>query len=83
MTNMAVYAAIRQEAVKMKLLAFCFGMLDGTEQRFVLLELTVADRLRNSRQILVDNTSSADIQMSDFRVTHLTVWQAHRFTIRS
>ena len=66
MRNMAVNATIGNESVQMKGGVILLCILHGSLQRRILKESSLADRLRNLRQILIYNTARSHIQVSDF-----------------
>lgn len=47
----------------------------------MLMEFTFAHGLVDAREFLIDDSSGADIEVTDFGVAHLAFWQSHRFTI--
>ncbi|MNE94019.1 hypothetical protein D3C80_1919360 [compost metagenome] len=63
----------------MKLFAGRLGAFYSCNQRFVLKELTVTDRLVNTGQILVYDPACADVKVSYFRVAHLSFRQTYSF----
>ena len=76
----AVHAAWRNEAEEVQCAARLLRTRDGMEQRLVLEERTVGNRLRDARELLVDDASCADVRMPDFGVAHLPVRQADVLT---
>ena len=76
----AVHAARRNEAEEVQCAARLLRTHDGMEQRLVLEERTVGDRLRDARELLVDDASCADVRMPDLGVAHLPVRQADVLT---
>ncbi|MNM70987.1 hypothetical protein D3C81_826320 [compost metagenome] len=83
MINMAVYAAIGQQAVQMKLLAVGLRVLYSFNQGLVRKEITFTDRLVDTGQILIHDPACTDVQMTYFRVTHLSFRQTHSLTASS
>ncbi|MNW06528.1 hypothetical protein D3C71_2029550 [compost metagenome] len=77
---MAVNAAIGQQSVQMQLLTIILGILHSTAQCFIVGEFAVANRLGDSSQVLINRTTCTDIQMTNFRITHLPSWQSHFFS---
>ncbi|MNP82060.1 hypothetical protein D3C76_1805800 [compost metagenome] len=69
-----MHAAVGQKAVQMKLLAFCFRAANCAHERFVLEEVSFANRFGNPGKVLIYNPAGADVQMANFRVTHLSFW---------
>ena len=78
----AVHAAIRDEAEQVQLAAAFLRVRDGVLQRRVLLELAVADRLVDARDLLVDDAARADVEVPDFGVAHQPARQADVFAAR-
>ena len=64
----------------MKLLAVFFRMTNSTKKRFILIKFTVTNRFEIRVKILINNTACANIQMTNFRIAHLTFWQTYCFT---
>ena len=75
--DVAVNAAAGQQAVEMYAAAVCLGILDGSDQLAVLLEIAVHDRLGDAGQFLIDNTACADVGMTDLAVAHLALRQTN------
>ena len=72
----AVHAARRNEAEEVKCAARLLRAVDGVEQSLVLEERALGDRLRDARELLVDDAPCADVRMPDLGVAHLPVRQA-------
>src|SRR6266568_7353819 len=60
----------------MKLAAAGARVLHGAEQYGMLKEFAILDHQLDAGRIHVDDASGADVQVSDFAVTHLIVRQA-------
>ena len=63
--------------------AFCgvgFYGLHSFTQNSVFKKVTVFYGFSDPCQLLIDNTSCPDIQVTDFGITHLPVWQAYGCT---
>src|SRR5690606_5668975 len=75
--NVAVNPSIRQEAVQVKLAPVFLHVTDGSEEGVVFKEASLPDRLRHPGQILVDDSTCADVQVTHFGIAHLTLRQSH------
>lgn len=77
---MTVHAAIGYKCIEVKLFAGCFGASHRSNQRFVLEEFPITDRLIDAGQILVYDPACADVKVPYFRVAHLSFRQTYSFT---
>jgi hypothetical protein len=62
--NVTVHPAIGYKCVEVKLFAGCFGASHRSNQRFVLEEFAITDRLIDAGQILVYDPACADVKVS-------------------
>ena len=60
----------------------CAGALEGRDERRVLVERSVANRLVHSHQVLEEDPARADRQVTDLRVAHLALRQPDRLAGR-
>ena len=72
---MAVHAAVGNESEQMKPMATRLG--EDFLQYPITRELALGDSLVNPGQVLMDDSASAQVEMADFRIAHLSFWQAH------
>ena len=56
---------------------------EGLLQNFVLLHLTVRDRLVDPRQVLINNPARAQVKMADLGISHLARGQTDVFSARA
>ena len=77
MCIVAVNTAVGKQAHKVNGGIVIPCILHGSQQRFVLKEVAVFDLFRDSCKLLVDDPAGTHIQMSDLRVSHLTVRKAY------
>ena len=56
---------------------YAHGAIDGLAQGGILEEVAVADFLGDTGQFLVDHAAGADVDVTHFGVTHLTIGQTH------
>src|SRR4051794_2388412 len=70
-----MHAAIAHKTDQVKPLAPC--LREGLHEDGILRELPFADRLIDPCQVLVDDPTRAQVQVSYFTVAHLAFWQAH------
>ena len=75
-----VYATVGGQPHEMDIFAMFFGIREGRNDFRVLHDAIVGTSAVNLHQILVNDTSGPDIEVSDFRVTHLSVRQPNVFT---
>ena len=76
---MAVHAARGNEAHKVQGAVLFFHAVDDGKESFILEEVAVLDVAGDAGQLLIDDATSADVGMTNFGVTHLTVRQADKF----
>ena len=77
MLLMTVHAAWRQETHNVYRATRADGPINGDTNSLVGKEVTVIDRLGNPGKILIDHPSSAQIHVTNFRITHLPIRQPH------
>lgn len=80
MIHMAVDAAITQKSHDMELMACFLGFVHGFKKHGILLKGSIFDGPSDARQVLIDNASGTNGQMTHFRVSHLPSRQANSFT---
>ena len=68
-----MHAAIAAQAHQMQ--AMSLGVLHGREQDGILKEVAGSDHLVDARDVHVDDSAGADVQMPDFAVAHLALGQ--------
>ena len=73
----AVHSAGREKTEHVQRRAARAGRLDGADERRIARELSRFDRAVDSRVVLVDDAAGADVEMPDFRISHLSARQAH------
>ena len=71
MLGVTMDAAVRKQSVGMQRAAVSFNVVDGGEKALVLKKIAVLDRLGDARQLLIDRSSRADIEVSHLAVAHL------------
>ena len=54
-----------------------FTVIDSFKKFFFLKEIPIFDRFCDAGQILIHHSAGSHIQMPDFRITHLSVWQSN------
>ncbi len=74
-----VYTTIGGQPHEMDVFAIFFGIREGRNDFRVLHDAVVGTGTVDLHQILVNDTSGPDIEVSDFRVTHLSVRQPDVF----
>jgi hypothetical protein len=74
-----VDAARRQQAHDVDAPAAFASTFHGVEQGGVAGETAVLDCLADASQLLVDDATGTDIEVSDLGIAHLTIGQADRF----
>lgn len=52
------------------------GPLEGVRQCLDFPELVLLECLVDAHDVLPDNSSGANVQVADFRITHQTLWEA-------
>ena len=57
-------------------------MLHGMVQRYIIEENPVVDGFGDASELLIDDASSADVEVTDFGVAHLALRQPHGQTAR-
>ncbi len=77
MLDVAMYTTIRKKTPYVQVRILFLTIVDRMKQLFILEEVAIRYRLRDLRQILVDDTARADIHMTYLRVTHLSVRQTY------
>ena len=71
MPNMAVHTAVRDQSQNVK--GSAAGVLQDQEDIPVLKEPSRLDGMVDARDILLDDSSGSEVQMTYFTVTHLPV----------
>ena len=71
--DMAVHAAVRQQAQKVQRLALGLGSVHGSDVGGIGEEIAVVDRLRDARQGLEHHAAAADVRVADLGVAHLPI----------
>ena len=74
-----MYAAGRGEAHEVELLAVLLSVAVSLNDLLVLEDRAVLASTVNLNEVLVNDTASADIQVTNLRVTHLTLRQTYVF----
>ncbi|MNJ66577.1 hypothetical protein D3C77_626660 [compost metagenome] len=77
MVNMAVYAAVREKPVQVKLLPVSLRAAYSIHQSLILKKFAFADRFGNPGQVLVHDTSRTDVQVTYLGVAHLPFRQTY------
>lgn len=68
-------SAVGDEAAEVKTAVAGSRALERLLDNLVLAELILLDSLINANNILPHNAAGANVQMTDFRVAHQTLWQ--------
>ena len=76
MCIVAVYAAVGQQSVHVQLAAVLLDVLHSLHENFIFKEIAILDRLGDTGQILINDTSCTHVQVTDLRVSHLSVRKA-------
>jgi len=71
-----VHASVRDEAEEVQLASAFAGQLQGMQDRRMVEELAASNQVIDACDVHVDDAASADVQVTDFAVAHLSVWQA-------
>ncbi len=74
---MTVHATCREQAHNVHGFTLCDGVIYRARQRRVAEEGTLFDLYVQTGEILINNAARAQIDVTNFRVTHLAVRQAH------
>src|SRR5258706_1134582 len=82
MILMRVHATVGKKSVNVQLVSAGLSVGHGFGEHGVFEKLTVLDHHVDLGDIHVHTTASADIQMPDLAVAHLTGWQANISTAR-
>jgi len=80
MCIVAVYSSVRDKSHQVKRRIILLHILARCHERFIFKEISVLDGLCDLRQVLVYDASRTHVQMSDLRVSHLSVRQSHCHT---
>ena len=75
--DVAVDAAVRQQAHEVQGLVVFARFIHGPDERFLAQQFTGFDIPGNLHQLLVDDTPGADVEMTHLRVAHLSGGQPH------
>lgn len=70
MLDMAVYTTITDEAEKVEPAIAINGSLESTGHIFDLVQFALFDGLINSNDILPHHSTSTDVQVANFRISH-------------
>ena len=71
-----VYAAISDQADQVDRAVVLFRVVTGAREHRVLEERSVADRFVDAHQVLHHDPTGSEVQMADFAVAHLPLWEA-------
>ena len=83
MIDMTVDTAVRQQAENVEGAVFFSGAAHRCGEHRIFKKCLFADRFRDSRQLLVDDAACADVEMTNFGVSHLAVRESYGFTAGS
>ena len=72
-----VHAASARQAHDVQGLAVLLGVGVGIDDLGILQDRAVLDALVDFHQVLIDNTTAADVQVTYLAVAHLSVGQTH------
>ena len=75
-----VYATVGGQAHEVDVFAVLLGVREGRDNFLVLQDAAVGTGAVDLHQVLVNDASGADIEVSHFGVAHLSVGQAHILT---
>ena len=75
-----MHAAGRGESHKMESLAVLFGVVVGADDFGIFEDRAVGTGTIDFHKVLIDDASGTDVEVSHFRVTHLSVGQTNVFT---
>src|SRR5699024_9695923 len=53
------------------------GLINGFGQRWIAEKVTVFNGFSNASEVLIHHTTSTKVHMANFRVAHLSIWQAN------
>ena len=74
-----MYATVGGQPHEMDVFAMFFGVREGRNDFSVLHDAVVGTGTVDLHQVLVNDTSGPDIEVPDFRVTHLPIRQPYVF----
>ena len=77
MDQVAVNAAVGQQAHEMHRAAGLFGVFHRLQQGGIFKKAVIPDVLGDAGQFLINNTAGADVGVAHLAVAHLAVGQAH------
>lgn len=80
MVEAGVHAAVGGQSHQVKLLAVLLGIVVGLNNAFVLQDTAVFASTVDFHQVLIDDASGTDVEVTHLGVTHLSVGQTHVFT---
>ena len=80
MCIVAVYTAIRKKAKHMQCTVILLAIFYSLQQRRILKKGSILNFLRDSGKLLINNAACSHIQMSHFRISHLSFRQSNRHT---
>ena len=72
-----MYATVGGQAHEVDVFTVLLGVREGRDDFLVLQDAAVGTGAVDLHQVLVNDASGADIEVSHFRVTHLSVGQPH------
>ncbi len=75
--NVAVNAAVGEQAHQVQLAAVFLGLAAGVHKFGHLEEVAVLDGLGDAGQLLIDDAARADVEVAHLGVAHLSLGQAH------
>lgn len=83
MLDMRVDTSIRDESEEMDFFVMGFCVVEGFLEIWFVFEGIFSYCFGYPNQILVNNTPSSQIGMSNFAIPHLSLWESYKFAIRA
>ena len=80
MCNVAVNAAVGDKTHHMESCPVLFCVVDGLKEIFIFKEISILDRLGNSRKLLINDAACAHIHVADLRIAHLAIRKTYSKT---
>ena len=80
MIERTMYSSIRSQSHKMDILPFFFCIRKSRNNFRIFQNTIICTSSIDLYQILIYDTSRADIKMTDFRISHLSIGQTYIFT---
>jgi hypothetical protein len=74
MIFVSMYPTGAKQSHQMQCRIVLFHVFDSLKQSWIREKITISDRFTNPGQFLIDHKASADIEMTNFRVTNLPGW---------